>query len=46
MQVHRARLRDSGTEVAVKVQYPEVQVSVTNSVRHACGCSSAASLQV
>jgi hypothetical protein len=24
-QVHRARLRESGTEVAVKVQYPEVQ---------------------
>ena len=25
-QVHRARLKSTGQEVAVKVQYPEVQV--------------------
>lgn len=25
-QVHRARVKSSGAEVAVKVQYPEVQV--------------------
>ena len=26
-QVHRARLKNTGQEVAVKVQYPEVQVN-------------------